>query len=908
MGINNVNSAEPIYIFNETVAGVTFKEFEKQIYAGKYLFRLKNVSSTDTDTDVSVIDFYNDNVKIKSLSVYRGVPSQGTFTLDSEVNRVIFYASDNFNNSENDTFIYTDFQFYISSDADFEPDIPDSEIKPDAPIYKPMGAFRFWCQKVLPTVYDDSLSYYELLTKVVHFLNEMNENIDSFKKSLDDNYKAFEDLQKFVNLTKDSLVNSYSELQSYVNTYFENLDVQTEINNKLDTMSTNGTLSLLVAPFIPELVTNWLNENVVPGGSTIVVDETLSISGAAADAKKCGELKQGINASKNSIINGSAYYFMNETVSGTGYKQIDINLEAGKYEYDLTSVASSDTDSTASKITFFNGNTGVLDLTFYRGQPYHGKINLSNSVDKIIFYASDTFNHSTGDTFTYNGFAFGKPNKNSEDIEIIKNSIINGVGFTKVNGNFSGTGYVELPVNIEAGTYDFSVQDVTSNDTDSTVSVVDFYNGSTKIKGLSFYRGESNRGTFTLNSDVNKIYFYASDNYQHSVNDTFSFSEFNVSIPNKNADDIYALTARTNNVANSILNIDNSFDTPIKDITPTWIHHSVNDVSGAISAYEELQNACTQEIINVLGYSTLHVVTGVDGLSGVKIYKYDIDGRYLGYNWGTSIIEFSYSIPTNVAGIRIGYSKETTIDLSTIGNISLSIGYVPKATNLYGKKIAYDGDSIAESRLTTLANGGAYAKLIAEITKGSYTNQAASGGHLSSTLNNPYYGDSSVHSVVDNITNLPTDYDLYCFEGGINDYWANIPLGNVSDDYTSAVDINTVAGALEYIFRYSLNHFIGKPIVFVIVHKVQTTFITENSVGDTFKDYHDMFVRVCNKYSIPYYDAYNYSGLNGWNTIQSNNFLNAGASGADGTHPNKEGYLRYYVPQLIDIFSSVMKY
>lgn len=36
--------------------------------------------------------------------------------------------------------------------------------------------FRFWCQKVLPLVYDDSLSYYELLCKVVCKLNELAEN------------------------------------------------------------------------------------------------------------------------------------------------------------------------------------------------------------------------------------------------------------------------------------------------------------------------------------------------------------------------------------------------------------------------------------------------------------------------------------------------------------------------------------------------------------------------------------------------------------------------------------------------------------------------------------------------------------------------------------------------------------
>lgn len=35
--------------------------------------------------------------------------------------------------------------------------------------------FRFWCQKVLPLVYDDSLSYYELLCKVVEYINKLIE-------------------------------------------------------------------------------------------------------------------------------------------------------------------------------------------------------------------------------------------------------------------------------------------------------------------------------------------------------------------------------------------------------------------------------------------------------------------------------------------------------------------------------------------------------------------------------------------------------------------------------------------------------------------------------------------------------------------------------------------------------------
>ena len=223
---------------------------------------------------------------------------------------------------------------------------------------------------------------------------------------------------------------------------------------------------------------------------------------------------------------------------------------------------------------------------------------------------------------------------------------------------------------------------------------------------------------------------------------------------------------------------------------------------------------------------------------------------------------------------------------------------------LKGKKIVYDGDSICESRTGNSANnGGGYAKLISENTGCVYVNQAVSGARLTSAVNGATY-----HSVVDNLTNLPTDGDLYCFEGGINDYWTPKTLGTFSKtDFTGTLDTNTICGALERIFRYALNTFVGKPICFVITHKIQNTAYRENSNGDTFEDYRNAMVGICEKYSIPYYDAFTNSGLNGWNSIQNTAFLTGNAdSTPDGCHPNVEGYKRYYVPQLISLFESII--
>ena len=52
----------------------------------------------------------------------------------------------------------------------------------------------FWCQKVLPLVYDDSLSYYEVLCKAAQKINELVENFNNLPDIIkelvtDDNLK-----------------------------------------------------------------------------------------------------------------------------------------------------------------------------------------------------------------------------------------------------------------------------------------------------------------------------------------------------------------------------------------------------------------------------------------------------------------------------------------------------------------------------------------------------------------------------------------------------------------------------------------------------------------------------------------------------------------------------------------------
>lgn len=134
----------------------------------------------------------------------------------------------------------------------------------------PLKPFRYWCQQVLPIVYDDSLSYYELLNKVVDYLNKTMEDVSH------------------MDIDMTNMYNAYDQLQTYVNNYFDNLDVQSEINKKLDEMAESGALSELVGTDITETTKQWLEANVDPKGSAVMIDKTLSIENSAADAFMTG--------------------------------------------------------------------------------------------------------------------------------------------------------------------------------------------------------------------------------------------------------------------------------------------------------------------------------------------------------------------------------------------------------------------------------------------------------------------------------------------------------------------------------------------------------------------------------------------------------------------------------------------
>lgn len=306
------------------------------------------------------------------------------------------------------------------------PKNPHADFAPALEGYSGQGKFRFWCQMALPLTYDDSLSYYELLCKVVNYLNNTIEDVADVETNV------------------SRLSDAYTQLQNYVNDYFDDLDVEAELRNVLDAMAEDGTLDDLLDPLvqdhlpsvvdeqiddvvadqiddavagqigevvaeqlpplveegIPGEVSDWLTENVDPVGSAVLVDSSLTISGAAADAKVTGDelanlktqLFEPYDAEQEITINTDGYYGINGTfheAAGRQYAIIDsVDINA-TYKIDTS------TGSTLiAGVLYLNSNNTVISYellgtgtqTRYEGY----ELTIPNNCAKMIIQNTTT--------------------------------------------------------------------------------------------------------------------------------------------------------------------------------------------------------------------------------------------------------------------------------------------------------------------------------------------------------------------------------------------------------------------------------------------------------------------------------------------------------------------------------------
>lgn len=118
----------------------------------------------------------------------------------------------------------------------------------------------------------DGLTQYDLLCKIVDKLNAVITQTNTQTENI------------------EKLEEAFTTLKNYVDNYFNNLDVQTEINNKLDEMATSGELEAIIA--------SYLNTQAVRGFSTLndLKNATGLITGAICQTSGKTTYKDGLGS------------------------------------------------------------------------------------------------------------------------------------------------------------------------------------------------------------------------------------------------------------------------------------------------------------------------------------------------------------------------------------------------------------------------------------------------------------------------------------------------------------------------------------------------------------------------------------------------------------------------------------
>lgn len=173
----------------------------------------------------------------------------------------------------------------------------------------------------------DGLTQYQLLCKIVEKLNAVITQTNTQTENI------------------EKLEEAFNTLKNYVDNYFNNLDVQTEINNKLDEMATSGELEAIIA--------SYLNTQAVRGFSTLndLKNATGLITGALCQTSGKTTYKDGL---------GSLYRIRNitneDTIDNDNLVAItsDVSLVAEKITNNISNTRTTGTTNTYS-CDYING-------------------------------------------------------------------------------------------------------------------------------------------------------------------------------------------------------------------------------------------------------------------------------------------------------------------------------------------------------------------------------------------------------------------------------------------------------------------------------------------------------------------------------------------------------------------------
>lgn len=218
---------------------------------------------------------------------------------------------------------------------------------------KPSGIFTNYIYKSIPLAFDESMSYYETLCGILSLLKTQEE---------------------VVNNNADLL----AELESYVQNYFKNLDVQTEINNKLDKMATDGTLEELIAQYVNlSSILAFNNVNDMKNATNLINGSFAKTYGFYSYNDGGGAFYKIRNVTTSDVINNATLFAINENLVA----ELIINNDMNVLQFGLKNDGNFD-NTNILNIVF---NLNIKSIYFPKGSyKINNLITLNNTNIKLI--------------------------------------------------------------------------------------------------------------------------------------------------------------------------------------------------------------------------------------------------------------------------------------------------------------------------------------------------------------------------------------------------------------------------------------------------------------------------------------------------------------------------------------------
>lgn len=258
--------------------------------------------------------------------------------------------------------------------------------------YTKIPTFKLWVANRFPYIETDfdGITSYELLEALTNYLNNVIKNEENVES----------------NVAK--LNQAYLELFNYVKNYFDNLDVQEEINNKLDDLVADGTLTRLIGEYVQPLIDeqNETIENFTNSVNNQIANQNTQIQAVVSGSPKAtydtlAQL-QSADPDHNYIYvvreTGNWYYYSNnQWNSGGSYLSESLSDEAN-YRIDLveSEVININDVPTITGFVASNGyfnplasckRTDYIDLKAYDKITYHNY--LANNGCSLAFFDED---------------------------------------------------------------------------------------------------------------------------------------------------------------------------------------------------------------------------------------------------------------------------------------------------------------------------------------------------------------------------------------------------------------------------------------------------------------------------------------------------------------------------------------